>query len=74
MKAEMVYGRSMDTMNLSRPSRLSIGKRHLFFLGIGGVFGILLDYCTLPPNNPLVSIAIGVGLLVVAVIARSLNR
>ena len=69
----MVYGQFMDTMNLSRHPRLSIAKRHLFFLGLGAVLGILLDYFALPPNSPAVSIALGVGLLVVAAIGRSMD-
>jgi hypothetical protein len=61
----------MDTMNLSKHPQFSIAKRHLFFLGIGGVLGILLDCFLLPPNSPAVSIALGAGLLVLAAIGRS---
>jgi len=63
----------MDTINLPNQPRLSLSKRHLLFLGIGGILGILLDYFALPPNNPLVAIALGMSLLVAAAIGRSMH-
>jgi hypothetical protein len=63
----------MDTTNLPNHPRLLLSKRHLLFLAIGGVLGILLDYFALPPNNPIVSIALGIGLLAAAAIGRSMH-
>jgi hypothetical protein len=62
----MVYGRCMDTIEPSEPLSPSSAKHRLFFLGIGGILGIFLEYAVLSACHPAVSIALGLGLLAVA--------
>jgi len=60
----------MDTMNQSDHSPMLLTKRRLCLLAIGGGCGMFLEYAVLPTHSPIVSIALGFGLLAAAIIGH----